>query len=459
MDQYTKSKGSTTVTGLSGRTYSTGGGGCSAGTSLVGNLYTRVNSGSFTGYRNPNWKQKIRSVTHATTPASGSLQEYIASPSSGTNQFWTSGSHSGHSCTAHGGCEYFRRCVINRYTPDSYEHYSGVVPWPSFPSQTTAENQATSKLYDAIIEIQTSLQAGEDLGEIRQTANMLRSPMRSLRNLMVSTLEGHQRGLGIKRASHAAKALADTTLEYRFGIKPLASSIANALTGLQNRDEAFHYHPFDVTGVVRNQNSGTVSIGVGHFSTSQVITRFRERRVRYRGVWGYKVPIHRRSVDQVLGLQWRHVVPTIWNLIPYSWLADYVTNIGDFANRFAVDWSGTRWCNKTVRTRSEFSSKWTDNTSLSGKHGYTGSLSPGSLTWHDTSFTRSPQYSLPNPIFEIDLDLSGNQLVNIGALMVSRIPILGSMTKRALNRSPSLQSAFADEIGRRKERIPYPFHK
>lgn len=459
MDAYTKTKGSTTKVGLSARTYSTGGGGCTNGTAVVGSITYKSNSGTFSGFRDPDWKRKVRAVTNATTPASGSIAEFSVSPSSGTNRFWTSSGHIGHQCTAHGGCEYSRECRVSYYTPDSENYASAVVPWPGFPSALTAENLATAKLYDAIIEIQTSLQAGEDIGEARQTANLLRSPMRNLRELMFSTMEGHQKGLGIKRVSNAVRVLADTVLEYRFGVEPLASSIASTMVGLQNRDESFIYRPFDVTGRAKNSNSGSWASGVGHFETTHEITRFRERTVRYRGVWGYKVPIDRRSVNQVLGLQWRHFVPTVWNLIPYSWLADYFTNIGDFANRYAVDWSGTRWCNKTVRTSSELSSEWHDTTSKTGKHGYSGVLSPGSFNWRSTSFQRLTQFSLPSPIFEIDLDLSGRQLQNVAALMLSKIPFFGHAVKKAVNRSPSLPKAFAAEIGRRKERIPYPFHK
>jgi hypothetical protein len=116
--------------------------------------------------------------------------------------------------------------------------------------------------------------------------------------------------------------------------------------------------------------------------------------------------------------------------------------------------------NKTVRQsdiRSYRVTGWKPITQ--GAWGSIESVSPGvDSYWETTSFTRSKQIEQPRPKLEIDFDLSAGKLFNIAAAIATKVPLLAKLRDKAVRKHPDLPSAFAAEVGRRKERIPYPFH-
>jgi hypothetical protein len=52
----------------------------------------------------------------------------------------------------------------------------------------------------------------------------------------------------------------------------------------------------------------------------------------------------------LLGFRWEDFIPTVWELIPYSFLVDYFTNIGDVLSAWSHQDFGQRWACKTVIT-------------------------------------------------------------------------------------------------------------
>lgn len=406
-------------------------------------------SDSVTGVREPAYKRLIAQKSNATTSRNGVLQTIVSRPVSGELEFWT---HPTSTNTA-----YYRWYRVGGYEPQVLPNFSP----PSLPvtgaGVQSADNQAIANLYKRLIGIETSVQSGEDFGEIGQTIRMLKRPLQSLTKFSTELATGQLRAVSIKNSAKAAKALADTTLEYRFGIKPLCSTVAEALVGLQNRDNVFKAHPFSAKGMSSQKSVSPPTDFSANGSLNYVQTITQTQEVRYKGEWICRSDLPKRSVESVLGLRWKDVIPTLYNLAPYSWLLDYFTNVGDIVNSIAVPWSDVAWCCKTTRhhykLRIEFVG-WALNGTI---YRTKPQFSPGFTEITKTAFDRRAQSGLPYPKLELRVP-NAKQVQNIVALAVSRLAPMLTKFPDAIRSRPNLQSAFADEIGRRGTRIPYPFH-
>jgi hypothetical protein len=289
--------------------------------------------------------------------------------------------------------------------------------------------------------------------------------MKDLRDLTVRHLDRLERAFNRPSAREIAKGLASSALEYRFGLEPLTKTIGDGLVGLQNRDYLAYYYPFNVSG--KDEKVSNASQGLDSSSTVNIgfyVTGFTKSvtRVRYKGIWAVQADLDKRAVSDVLRLRWRDVIPTVWNLIPNSFLLDYVTNIGDIAESVAVPWSGVKWCCRTQRyvVTKQISTVGLAmlNSPPSPNQDIQTGYVPGSTTEETVTFTREAQVLQPRPVFEIDLNLSGRQLQNVGLLMASKIPLLSGLAKKRSSQHPDLADSIRHEFGQRGHRIPYPFH-
>lgn len=405
---------------------------------------------TFTGSRNPKWRDQVRAVVSATTPAGGFKRVVKYGVASG-NVKWTTVQDPGQSVV------YNRSVTVQSYVPDVFGFESNIAL--GVPSAETADNRAIRELYDQLIAMESSAQSGEDLGEISSTAQMLRGPMKSIRSVLTDTLQGHERALSLRGLGRTVKALADVVLEFNYGWSPAANSIATAMVGLQNRDYLGHFMPFSASGkhAMTGNWSGTDGISAARVQVS-VVREHREE-VRYHGVWGVKTNVDRRAVSDVLRLRWRDVIPTFYQLVPYSVLINYVSNLSTIADSYSVPYSGVRWCCRTNRNV-KYAKATVGGISMKSPSYWNvgGSIGHGFSEYTDTTFGRSAVVDMPRASVEFDLDLSPKQMLNVGALIVSKLPILGALSKRAVARNPNLPRAFALEVRDRGIRVPYPFH-
>lgn len=238
------------------------------------------------------------------------------------------------------------------------------------PDQTALVKQICDvRFINRYNSLKTAFESGAFTGEIRETLSSLRHPLKSLRNSIREYLERSRklkrsfdgtstrrrsRVNNVGRSSEGAKrrllgAIGDSYLEFRFGIRPLISDINNVAKALNRPQRNFQVFSADV----EEKFSETGHLGGTTFGGTAWVLTSEDRK------WFYQC----RAVGEIaaangatarnlndFGIYPSNFVPTLYELLPYSWLADYFTNLGDIVAAACVNFGDLTWFSRTQRT-------------------------------------------------------------------------------------------------------------
>lgn len=290
-----------------------------------------------------------------------------------------------------------------------------------------ADNLAKSRFIRDARAAQTEVQSLVSLGEIRETVRTLVGLVKGTRKL----ISGHLLGLEkdrkrFKKSTRKTKRkyLTDKYLEFTFGITPLVYDTINYAHALAKlsldpqpsvRVEA---RGFDRTDVL--VSGGTLSAGgSGRFTYD--IRRRHTTEVKYYGVVTTSIsPIGRFA--ETFGLGWKDFLPTVWELIPYSFVVDYFANISDIIDSATFDLSNFAWISKGIKETDEFYyCNFQKNFSAEINPGSIDEFfggSPGALSDSCTGITRDRHSGTLIPSLELKLPkLFSRKALNVGALL------------------------------------------
>lgn len=420
-------------------------------------LASRVQS-RIKGENVPDYKKKIREHKSATSSFSGTTFKNTSKQYS--CQFGLTDPHP----------EFDEDVVVAGERVGTGDGLSLISDLPTTPpslsgaTYTSAYNRAVQKLYDKIRNMESSTPIGEDIGEYHQTVNLFKRGLGGIRDLIDYTMLHHKeilkKGYQWRNTKRVVKSLGDLTLEYRFGIEPLAKDLGEGLAALTSDKFLDAFLPFtarsSATSTAKNYDEPWSSFPALHvltFTDSNYMVRFKgEYRIRSKSAY----PSFARS----LGLTWRESLPTLWNLLPYSFLLDYVTNLHTYVEALTIPFSNVAWCVGTFRSK-RVNRRFYDfrvgeqNSDLFIKH-----QTPGYFISTATGIIRSEQADLPLPILAFKPPKL-RALENTLALAAGRLPIIGALTKRLLT-SPSgkdLNYKFQLAVRDRNLKVPYPYHR
>lgn len=375
--------------------------------------FTLVDSRS-AGAPKPNWKALIAAHSDATTSLSGSRQLFQKEGSDDATVYYH---------TTSGADQY-----------PAEEKFTGVLPFNSLLPATVGDNDTAAyqvvlgKIYKLLADRQAAFQSGVFLGELRETLKMLRHPARGLLNYIKGeTYRKYRRGDRIlrripnagKRKAAARKMSADLWLETAFGWKPFISDIESAKEAYDRLTSDLQFEEFNVFGKSERVTSPT--------RTTMNISRLRWTEERYvKTMTSYRLYGETyfafNGPKAQLGITWNQFVPTVWELIPYSFLVDYFTNIGDLLTAYSVDLSIVKRISRVrFRETSVHISRYgLRKGSFGDEDSVSGHLPP--IVLRNQNFNRSIGATLYPPMFRLEVPgTNSTKWINILALANGRL--------------------------------------
>lgn len=219
------------------------------------------------------------------------------------------------------------------------------VPDPSNFMIQSVKNQTISQLINQIRQANTTLKGLVTLGELGESVRMVNSAGREI----FRGLESYRRDI-----NHFAETLTPRRLlaavgrrwlEYSFGWKPLINDIDDGISALRKIKEK---GPPRV--LVRASNESvekeepTVDFQTLADHEIRIVNSLNFRYgCRLYGCVSTSLPDER--VPHQFGIKLDEFIPTVWELIPYSFLVDYFVNIGAIIDAYALNKSGIQWLN------------------------------------------------------------------------------------------------------------------
>jgi hypothetical protein len=326
---------------------------------------------------------------------------------------------------------------VSSYTRDNFVNYinidaigSHAVPGVAQKAQDQAAIQLVKKIHQA----RHQLQGGVILGQIDKTARLLIGTAKDLKQGVFSYLAkavGIRRGKGSNRSKR--KAIANSYLEATFGWQPLlydAKDLAKTLGRLSTEVDKTYLKAVGEWAEQSAQSSSVVP-GVGGMYARVNENTYTQSRVVYRGTLrGQPYELGKPPLERIIsmsGFDLRSFVPTMWELVPFSFLVDYFTNIGDCLLSWTADTDLVKvlWRTQTTETVRE--------TRISPLYDYSLGQLKANLGTNGRSYSGSKRDGLSTVIYRTvsrdgaqvpllvpkltGLDLPWRQFANIGALI------------------------------------------
>lgn len=310
------------------------------------------------------------------------------------------------------------------------------------PSMATlCANEALSRFYQNCWSAFRSLQGGVFIGELKEALGLIRSPAKSLRRAVDAyymdakrrTRKYYRSGQRIDpvKIKDLHKVLADTWLENSFGWQPLMADIKSGAEALAKLST----HAYDykrVSGYSERSTQGVPFPG-GVYTKTFVTFYIRYRlqsnqvgwnRCRYLGEVKIAVDKPITMAKELFGFHPNDFVPTVWELIPYSFLVDYFTNIGDVISAWSFPVNKITWWCRTTHAANE---KFVSASALNASNPNPAmvklmSLDGPSLKVYidNTQITRGSDTFLGLPSVTFEIPGSSRKWMNIAALASMR---------------------------------------
>lgn len=318
---------------------------------------------------------------------------------------------------------------------DSYSASGDLANNPGFgvtvPSSIDAAyNSALVAIFGKIKQAQTQMSGLVFAGELREVLQLIRSPAKSIANKTYSYLGDLQRWRATNRRA-GPKAykdkLAESYLAWSFGVKPLINDVEDGAKALAQV----------VTGGIRKARVSTEWIIreeriTGPQSEFNIMGRsyfpaysqsIEENQVQVRWICGLRSASEGPSgislVNSAFGLAVEDFVPAAWNLLPWSFLADYFTNIGDVLEATFTDTSSVSWSLRQTKLRTRrIESAWANVQAAKTFFGAQYLSSQGSKSSIETVSTeyRRDVIGLDRPSFQVRVNLNAGKVANMAAL-------------------------------------------
>lgn len=216
-----------------------------------------------------------------------------------------------------------------------------------------ADNQAIARFYAKLASVESAFKGMVFTGEIRETLHAIKHPAQSLRRGIGFYLDQLKRAGRKIPKRHRPRFVRDTWLEYMFGWRPLINDVHDAINALYASRVVKPIFQMVKTGGGAGQDPIVYrhvdrSAAYGFFVSYDVVIQA-SCNIRYQGVYRSTGAGVAKPSMSSFGLSAWEFVPTLWELIPYSFLVDYFTNVGGIIASWSYRSLGTDWVAKNVK--------------------------------------------------------------------------------------------------------------
>lgn len=320
--------------------------------------------------------------------------------------------------------------------------------------QSSVDNGASAKFLDKLYALEHSADIGESLAEYRQTLALVGNPLQQFYRLQllhvnrcIRALKERQKRYGrpLSRFSRGEVAelngiVGSSYLIYKFGVMPLIADLSAAFEAIDGARASIG------SKISTSFKADSVVVDT---ETQAVVVNFLYYRHRELGTVSYSVRYQAGiRVEEVkvlpylqrLGVIPERFVPTIYAILPYSWLLDYFTGLSTAIDAVFADMGLVSWMAKTTRKTStkQFIAK-PDEARTKAALGafmlsYTGTPSAVTMVRHDVA--RSPVTGVSAPP-TLKLPSSWKPYANIlGLLAAKKLPGITSLNIGDVARRP-----------------------
>lgn len=295
------------------------------------------------------------------------------------------------------------------------------------------DREALTRFTKAVRKAQTQISGPTFLGELRETISLFRHPteaiFKQLSRYLDRVYRSSRRGRRKKRPSarEITRIAADEWLVTQLALGPLisdAEDIARAIARMINEIRHMVVRGYAKTAVKYSERTSWTQ--ANYWRGNSYRSAIEEVLVVYRGGLHaaiYDAPYGALSnLQRIFGFTKQEFIPTIWELIPFSFVVDYFVNVGDLIMFANTDFSSVKWMSRTQRFHTEWSNySIMDTSNPSQLKSWEGGLELGSTFLTVTDVTRSvvSPYFLSLPAY---FSLPGNAVkwANMAALLVAR---------------------------------------
>jgi hypothetical protein len=335
--------------------------------------YDLLEIDSFNGEDRPDWKSALRSGQNVMNNAHGERVKYSFTPGSMNST----------------GTSYVLGEDSYTYVPSHIHisNYRGVfveLPPLGYPQDDgSALDKAKALFVSKARRAMSPSQGGIILAEMVRTLRMIRNPAAAIRERLGHYLkDAKKRSKGLKTVKQKNATVAKTWLEYTFGWTPLLHDVEDSMASLSNFLNGFHNG--DKIVATGHSNQIVADDGVDrNIAGSTHSYRVRQRNEVHAYVYGAPrfTPDAPPTFRGSFGLRAHDIIPTIWEIIPYSFVADYFTNIGDILSCASYCTSDLAWWGYSQKQKYTVESFDHHDTTVYGGYPpeaqYIGKISPG----------------------------------------------------------------------------------
>lgn len=384
-----------------------------------------LSSNRSAGVRVPGWKRKIAGGTSATSPLHGLSQKilYRSDPEGGRSS----------ACYQHSPC--LKGCSAS---------YNGWLHAQNFnlantasifdPGMTAASNKAIAAFTQEVNDRISPFKGGVFIGELRETVKLLRHPVKGLRDL----IEKHNvRIRGAINRFHRQRdfsrqvlnAAAESWLETQYGWGPLVSDLQSAAKAL---DHVFGSR--DRVSTRRSVESYSHEdygyIGYGPTIECHADADFKKS-YDCKLVGAVALDPRDGTLPSRLGIRLPELIPTIEELIPYSFILDYFSNMQEFLYSTCAPIGGrVNWWNQTdvAQTYTVFRNSFGFSAASLNSTGTSGVIIGRARNWSRLGGNGD---SFPHVTLTFGSELNWKKIINLTALLQQSRLTSGILRKRS----------------------------